>query len=107
MVHELVEIGELRKMGRAINRRVIVDSPKAVNYDAHFTAMETELNYALHKKDSFWVKIRSRHHTQILDDDPNLPEQLRSRAEGLLERYRKTLRHRIASECRMNLHALG
>ena len=75
MVHELVEINELKKMGRTINKRVIVDSPKTVIYDAHFTAMETELDYALHKKDYFWVKIRLRHHKEsVLDDDPNLPE---------------------------------
>ncbi len=75
MDHELVEINELKKMGRTINKRVIVDSPKTVIYDAHFTAMETELDYALHKKDYFWVKIRLRHHKEsVLDDDPNLPE---------------------------------
>ena len=50
MVHELVEINELKKMGRTIDKRVIVDSPKTVIYDAHLTAMQTELNYALYKK---------------------------------------------------------
>ncbi|MGB9693855.1 MAG: hypothetical protein ACPLYF_03330 [Fervidobacterium sp.] len=50
LVHELVEINELKKMGRTIDKRVIVNSPKTMIYDAHLTAMETELNYALHKK---------------------------------------------------------
>jgi hypothetical protein len=95
MVHELVEINELKKMGRIISKRVIVDSPRAVIYDAHFTAMETELNYALHKKDYFWVKIRLRHYKEsVLDDDPNLPGELRPRAEELFEKFRKTLQHR-------------
>jgi len=68
-------------MGRTIDKRVIVDSPKTVIYDAHLTAMETELNYALHKKDYFWVKIRLRQHKEsVLEDDPNLPEEMRPRA---------------------------
>jgi hypothetical protein len=37
---------------------VIVDSPWSVIYDSHLTVMETELGYALEKKDYFWVKIR-------------------------------------------------
>lgn len=92
MVHELVEINELKKMGRPINKRVIVDLPKTVIYDAHFTAMETELNYALHKKDYFWVKTRLRHYKEsVLDEDPNLPEESRFRAKTLFEKFRKTL----------------
>src|SRR3972149_2004194 len=75
MVHELVEINELEKMGRTIDKRVIVGSPKAVIYDAHLIAMETELNYALYKRDYFWVKIRLRQYKEsVSDNDPNLPE---------------------------------
>jgi hypothetical protein len=94
MVHELVEINELKKMGRTIDKRVIVDSPKTVIYDAHLTAMETELEYALNRKDYFWIKIRLRHHkASVLDDDPNLPEEMRPRAEALFERFRKTVKY--------------
>jgi len=95
MVHELVEINELKKMGRTIDKRVIVDSPKTVIYDAHLTAMETELNYALYKKDYFWVKIRLRQHKEsVLDNDPNLPEEMRPRAETLFEKFRKVIQNR-------------
>lgn len=89
MVHELVEINELKKMGRTIDKRVIVDSPKTVIYDAHLTAMETELDYALYKKDYFWVKIRLKQHKEsVLDNDPNLPEEMRPRAKTLFEKFR-------------------
>jgi hypothetical protein len=92
MVHELVEINELKKIGRNIDKRVIVDSPKTVIYDVHFTAMETELNYALNKKDYFWIKIRLRDHKEsVLDNDPNLPEESRSRAKTLFEKFSKSL----------------
>jgi hypothetical protein len=90
MIHELVEISELKKMRRTIDKRVIVDSPKAAVYDAHLTAMETELKYALYKHDAFWAKIRLRQHKEgVLGDDPNLPEELRPRAEEIYEKYRR------------------
>jgi hypothetical protein len=92
MVHELVEISELKKMGRTIDRRVIVESPKTVIYEAHLTAMECELGYALHKRDRFWVKIRLRHHKEsVLNDDPNLPREMRPRAEAIFEQFRKAV----------------
>ena len=95
MAHELVEINELKKMGRTIDKRVIVDSPKTVIYGAHLTAMETELNYALYKKDYFWVKIRLRQHKEsVLVNDPNLPEEMRLRAETLFEKFRKAIQNR-------------
>jgi hypothetical protein len=90
MIHELVEISELKKMGRTIDKRVIADSPRTAVYDAHLTAMETELKYALHKCDTYWAKIRLRQHKEsVLDDDPNLPEELRPRAEEIYEKYRR------------------
>ena len=89
MIHELVEISEVKKMGRTIDKRVIVDSPKIVIYDAHLTAMEMELKYAICKGDTFWAKIRLRQYKEsVLDDDPNLPEELRTRAEKLYKKYR-------------------
>jgi hypothetical protein len=102
MIHEMVEISEIKKMGRTIDKRVIVDSPKLVIYDAHLTAMETELEYALHKDDTFWAKIRLRQHKEgVLDDDPNLPKELRPRAEKLYEKYHRLAKQ--ASEQPMNL----
>jgi hypothetical protein len=90
MIHEFVEISELKKMGRKIDEHVIIDSPKTTIYTAHFTAMETELKYALYKGDTFWAKVRLKQHKEsVLDDDPNLPEELRPRAEEIYEKYRK------------------
>jgi len=90
MLHELVEISELKKMGRKIDKRVIVDSPKEVIYKAHFFAQEFEMNYALKKEDYFWVKLRLGHHKKVLDDDPNLPEDLRPVAQAIYARFLKT-----------------
>ena len=90
MIHELVEISELKKIGRRIDKNVIVETPKIPFYTAHFNAMETELKYALYKEDTYWAKIRLRQHREsVLDDDPNLPEELRPRAEEIYEKYRR------------------
>jgi hypothetical protein len=97
MVHELVEMSELKRMGRTIDKRVIVDSPKNVIYEAHFNAMECELNYALHKRDYYWVKFRLRQHKEsVLDNDPNLPKEMRPRAEALFEEFRKAVQKRAS-----------
>lgn len=93
MVHELVEISELKKMGRIIDKKVIVESPKMVIYEAHLKAMETELTYALYKKDYFWIKVRLRQYKEsVLDNDPNLPNELEPKAEALFNKFSKTVK---------------
>ena len=52
MVRELVEMSELKKMGRKINKRTVMESPKTMIYEAHFTTMEYESDYPLLKRDS-------------------------------------------------------
>jgi hypothetical protein len=95
MVHELSEMSELKKMGRRIDKRVIVDSPKTVIYKAHFRAMELELEYALFKKDYFWVKARLKQHKEsVLEDDPNLPESLRPRGEEIFRKFDDLVKNR-------------
>jgi hypothetical protein len=102
MIHELVEISELKKIGRRIDKRVIMETPKIPFYTAHLTAMETELKYALYKGDTLWAKIRLRQHKEsVLDDDPNLPEELRPRGEEIYEKYRTLAKQ--ASERPMTL----
>jgi hypothetical protein len=95
MVHELSEMSELKKMGRRIDKRVIVDSPKTVVYQAHFKAIELELEHAMFKKDYFWVKIRlKQHEDSVLEDDPNLPESLRPRGEEIFYKFNNLLKNR-------------
>jgi hypothetical protein len=90
MIHELVEISELKRIGRKIDKHVIMETPKIPFYTAHFDAMEIELKYALHKHDTYWTKIRLRQYKEdIVDDDPNLPEELRPRAKEIYEKYRR------------------
>ena len=88
LVHEVVEIGELKKMGRRIDRHVIVDSPKIIIYSAHLTALEVELSYALYKKDLDWIRMRlEQFRESVLEDDPFLPRELRPRAIRLFRKF--------------------
>jgi hypothetical protein len=78
------------RQGRRIDKRVIVDTPEAPFYTAHFKALETEFRYALSKHYAHWVKSRlSQHKDSVIDDDPNLPAALRPRGEELYETYLK------------------
>ena len=80
-------------MGRHIDKRVIVDSPKTVIYEDHFKAMELELEYALFKKDYYWVKVRLKQHKEsVLEDDPNLPESLRLRGEEIFHKFTNSVK---------------
>jgi hypothetical protein len=98
MVHELVEINELKNIGRTIDRRVIVDSPRTVIYEAHLMAMETKVDYALNKRDYFWVRIKLRQYKEsVIDDDPNFPEEMRPRAEEVFEKFRKAVQRQPRS----------
>jgi hypothetical protein len=90
MIHELAEISELKRIGRKIDKHVIMETPKIPFYTAHFNAMETELKYALYKRDTYWAKIRLQQHKEsVVDDDPNLPKELLPRAKEIYEKYRK------------------
>jgi hypothetical protein len=90
MIHELAEMDELKRMGRRIDKRVIMETPRVPFYAAHLNATETELKYALWKGDTYWARIRLRAHREsVLKDDPNLPEELRPRAEEICEKYRR------------------
>lgn len=87
MIHEIVEISELKKMGLKIHKRVIVESPKEMIYQAHFVAQEFEMEYALKKKDYAWVKRRLRDHQMVLHDDPNLPDKMKPIAQRIYDKF--------------------
>jgi hypothetical protein len=89
MIHELVEMSELKKIGRKIDKHVIMNTPRSAFYAAHFNALETELKYALYKGDTYWVKFRLKLFKKSEDDDPNLPGELRPRVEEIYEKYRR------------------
>ncbi|MCD6470505.1 hypothetical protein J7L29_06880 [Candidatus Bathyarchaeota archaeon] len=85
----------MKKMGKRIDKRVIVNSPKTVIYDAHFTALEKELSCALRRKDYSWIRTRlGQYKESVLNGDPNLPEEMRFRAESIFNKFRKLIQRK-------------
>jgi hypothetical protein len=71
MVHEVVEISELKKMGIPINKEtVMVYYPEV--YKAHITAMDFELTHALNRRNYKWLKRRL---AAVTVEDPYLPQE--------------------------------
>ncbi|MGB9675749.1 MAG: hypothetical protein ACPL0C_00995 [Candidatus Bathyarchaeales archaeon] len=85
MVHEVVEISELKKMNVPINKQTIVKFYPQV-YEAHFTALNYELTYALNKKDYEWLKRRIENFQSQLDD-PYLPPEFNHLKQKLTPKY--------------------
>ncbi len=87
MLHEIIEISELKKLGKTIDTRVIVDSPRETIYCVHFTAMDVELDYLRSIDQTDEYKKRLQSHYKVLTSDPNLPEPMRPRAVGIWEKH--------------------
>ena len=87
MLHEAVEILELKRRGIPIDDRTIMDHP-VETYEAHLRATEVELSLAEGEDDRRWLERRLRDVESWLRD-PNLPPHLRPYCEGLLRRFRE------------------
>lgn len=85
LVHELVELKQLKLKGFEISRRLVWDRFEDV-LEAHFVATETELDLALKHNDLDWVLKRIGTVESWLED-PDLAERFRTRCERLLEEY--------------------
>jgi hypothetical protein len=96
MVHEVVEICELKKMNVPIDKHTIMKFYPKV-YEAHLSALDFELTYALNKKAYDWFKQRFNNFLSQLDD-PYLPpefdhlkKELAPRCRSMVEKFSKRL----------------
>ena len=87
MVHEAVEVMDLKRMGLTVDRWTAVRYPSEV-YEAHLRAAEVELLLAEGEGDERWLERRLRDVESWLQD-PKLPKHLKERCEGLLRRFRE------------------
>ncbi len=85
MVHEFVEINELKKMNTPINKQTVMKFYPNV-YEAHFTALDYELTHALNKKGHEWVRKRLNNFASQLDD-PYLPSEFNYLKQKLASKY--------------------
>ncbi|RLE76015.1 MAG: hypothetical protein DRJ44_04815 [Thermoprotei archaeon] len=85
MMHEIVEICELKKMKIPIDKDTVIKYHPIV-YRAHLTAAEWELKYALERKDFKWIRKRLKHAREWLNDKL-LPIQLLPKCKSLIDKF--------------------
>lgn len=89
LVHEVVEISELKKLGIKINKHTIITFYPQV-LETHVIAFECELNYALSKQNCEWIKIRIKNAKSWLEDD-TMPQHLVKRCKGIIKKFSNNL----------------
>jgi hypothetical protein len=93
MLHETVEISELKKNGIEINQKTIMTTEKETIYTCHFYAMGFELDYSLLLEDFYWLKHRLGYHEKLLNDEQNLPSILKDRGTEIYNAYEEYINY--------------
>lgn len=86
LIHELVELSELKKLNLEIFSSLLRTHPVEVDY-AHIIAMESELKFANQGGNHEWVIRRVRGIKSWLVDDEKMPTDLKTRCHQLIEKY--------------------
>jgi hypothetical protein len=86
MLHEVVEISELKKKGILIDEMTIVSCHLKTIYEAHIVAVEYEVKHALNKEDLAYVKLRLAHMREWLKDE-NLPKELAPKLKSIVKKF--------------------
>jgi hypothetical protein len=89
MVHEIVEITELLKLGVEIDKKTVMDTPREKVYKAHLNAIEFELEYSLLLEDYYWLKHRLNNYQNTLKEYNRFSQDLRERAEEIWDHYKE------------------
>jgi hypothetical protein len=87
MIHELVEVCELRRVCIPIGWETAVRFPSEV-YEAHLKAVEVKLTIAEGRGGQDWIDKKLRDAESWLQG-PQLPHHLRRLCERLIERFRQ------------------
>lgn len=93
MVHEVVEISELKKMNVPIDKHTVMNFYPKV-YEAHFVAIDYELTHALTKREHEWFKRRFVSPQDFLSqlDDPYLPPEFKHLKQELAHRCKSIIK---------------
>ena len=87
LIHELVEINELKKKGLEISSKLLFTHAESV-FETHLIATEWELKLANEKKDADWIKRRLKDIETWLED-PTLSMRLKEKCINLLRIFGK------------------
>lgn len=87
LIHEIIELNELKKMGFKISADLLF-SESAKVYQAHLTATEWELTLAFEAKDFSWIATRLIHIKSWLEDS-SISKENDNRCKAMLAKYSK------------------
>ncbi len=87
MVHVVVEISELLRMGLKIDGKTVSGNDKEKVYEAHLRAADYEMGYAMLIEDYYWMKHRLGFLDSLIKDDKNLPESLKPVASKVYDNF--------------------
>jgi hypothetical protein len=90
LLHELVELKQLKMMGFTISRRLLWKHPKEL-FAAHVTATECELEAAFEAGDLEWVDTRTQLIPMWLENSDISPD-MRERCLVLMKKYASVLK---------------
>ena len=93
MVHVVVEISELKRMGLDIGKKMVPDTDKEKLYEAHLKAADYEMGYAMLIEDYYWMKHRLEYLENMIENDKNLPESLKPAAAKIYENFKPYLNY--------------
>ncbi|HUU07300.1 MAG TPA: hypothetical protein VMW88_02685 [Thermoplasmata archaeon] len=89
VVHELVEIENVKRMGLALTKDVIIRNPEKVD-EAHLIAAGIELELAASMKDVKHLRWRLEH-IRMWSEDPSVTPSNREKYKALLAKVTKTV----------------
>lgn len=93
MVHVVVEISELKRMGLDIGNKTVSGTDKEKLYEAHLRAADYEMGYAMLVEDYYWMKHRLEYLVNMIEKDKNLPESLKPAASTIHENFKPYLNY--------------
>lgn len=87
MVHVVVEISELIRMGIKIDTKTVSSADAEKLYEAHLRAADYEMGYAMLIEDYYWMKHRLEFLANMIEEDKNLPESLKPVASKIYDNF--------------------
>jgi hypothetical protein len=85
LIHELIELSELKRINLKISSQLLKTHPVEVDY-AHITATEYELKFAKDGNDHNWISMRLKDINAWFEDEM-MPIDLRARCSKLIKDF--------------------
>ncbi len=88
MVHVVVEISELMRMGVEIGEKTVPETDVEKLYEAHLRAADFEMGYAVIIEDYYWMKHRLAYLVRMIKNDEKIPESIKPAALKIYDSFK-------------------